>query len=991
MDPTYAERGVHVITGTYTPTHGTPLAGFVVATITVECHVASFTKPADPAAMEYTIYDQQLSFDMAALEYVQSPACNYPYTVDFSWQAGTDTVIQGTTAGLLTAGSATQLVGSPGYTAAMRVAATITITAGADVDHASTQTYVPTDGPVAFDVAIVNPCATATITDLVFTPPAPTVMDGETAYTEWAATTSSVDETHSSPGGFCGAITYAIFTDKDGTDTPVASAYAGDWATIAVDTTGAYRLTFDTTVSQDLLDDEASKAITLYIKSTLTGYDISEYDPIVVTVTAAVCDCSFLQWSAPPVTETTVAVGAGALPATLPLPPSDSSGTATNAAFAKCYFGGNSCDDGGEFEAGSVLYETTSGNVALPSWITFTPSGVPAQDVSLEPDYTSIGEHILIATYTTASGDDPTFTALKITVTCTVTSWTLPSNPSDLVYTVWDQPATFEAADLVYTQDPACGYAYTGAFTFTGTDSNIVAVGSQLIVTADVGTSADNSPYPITTAVVLTVDDPNQSLGDSSFTVPGTVDFKVEIKNPCTTAEGVTIDPIVFTVDAPEVINGEATETEWNAPNTSVDATHSTDGRCGAMSFAVYTDNDGTDTAPTGWAVIEAGVSADWMLTLDTSLDFTLLPAAQDTIDITLYIKKTLDSWGNHAEYQEIVVKINTANCDCQYLLWDLPTTATKTVKVELPESVELVLPTADSTTNQSVHKTFRKCYDEGNPCSEVGSFLSIGALTIDGVAFEDSQWISFTDATSPDYEAALQKIYIDPTAAEIGTHELVVTWTPTHGAASQYTALTLTIECEITSWAAPTLADIAYIVYDAQVSADVSALSYVQTPACGYDYTRAYTWTGVTDPLALEPGNDGRVNIASIKPSQAGTYPLSAAVELTVTNGNNGGTDTFNMDTGADLVELTVTITNPCETTSIEDITFTTSPLVVINGETGFTEWTMPVTALDTAKADTDLCGDVSFEVLLNGNAVVWASTSNQGSNTWRLNIDTT
>jgi hypothetical protein len=275
----------------------------------------------------------------------------------------------------------------------MSVTATITITAGATVDHASTETYTPTDDPVTFDVAVVNPCATATITDLVFTPAAPTVMDGDEGYTEWAATTSSVDVTHSSPGGFCGAITYAIFTDNDGTDTTVASAYAGDWATIAVDTSGAYRLTFRTTDSQDLLDDEASKDITLYIKSTLTGYGISEYDPIVVTVTAAVCDCSFLQWSAPPVTETTVAVGLGSVAALLPLPPSDSSSKDTNAAFAKCYFNNNSCPDGGQFEAGSVLYETTSGNVALPSWITFTPSGAPAQDVDLEPDYTSIGEH----------------------------------------------------------------------------------------------------------------------------------------------------------------------------------------------------------------------------------------------------------------------------------------------------------------------------------------------------------------------------------------------------------------------------------------------------------------------------------------------------------------------------------------------------------------------------------------------------------------------
>lgn len=320
----------------------------------------------------------------------------------------------------------------------MSVSATVTITAGSAVDHASTQTFVPTDGPVTFDVAVVNPCATATITDLVFTPGAPTVMDGATVYTEWPATTSSVDVTHSSPGGFCGAITYAIFTDSDGTDTTVASAYAGDWATFVVDASGAHRLTFDTTVSQDLLEDEASKPITLYIKSTLTEYSISEYDAITVTVAEAVCDCSFLQWSAPPITATTVAVGLGALAEVVPLPPSDSYLTATNAAFAKCYFGGASCDDGGQFEAGAILYETAAGNVALPAWITFTPSGVPVQNVSLEPDYTSIGEHTLIATFTTASGDDPTFTAITITVTCTVTSWTLPSNPSDLAYTVWD-------------------------------------------------------------------------------------------------------------------------------------------------------------------------------------------------------------------------------------------------------------------------------------------------------------------------------------------------------------------------------------------------------------------------------------------------------------------------------------------------------------------------------------------------------------------------
>jgi hypothetical protein len=47
--PTYAERGPHVITATYTPTHGAPISGFTVATITVECLVTSFANPANPS------------------------------------------------------------------------------------------------------------------------------------------------------------------------------------------------------------------------------------------------------------------------------------------------------------------------------------------------------------------------------------------------------------------------------------------------------------------------------------------------------------------------------------------------------------------------------------------------------------------------------------------------------------------------------------------------------------------------------------------------------------------------------------------------------------------------------------------------------------------------------------------------------------------------------------------------------------------------------
>ena len=92
---------------------------------------------------------------------------------------------------------------------------------------------VPTDDPVTFNIEIVNPCVSATITDLVFTPAALTVEFGHTIFTEWAEPTTSVDVTHASLGGFCGPIKYEIFTDADGTDTLLTDVYSADWATIS--------------------------------------------------------------------------------------------------------------------------------------------------------------------------------------------------------------------------------------------------------------------------------------------------------------------------------------------------------------------------------------------------------------------------------------------------------------------------------------------------------------------------------------------------------------------------------------------------------------------------------------------------------------------------------------------------------------------------------------------------------------------------------------
>ena len=252
------------------------------------------------------------------------------------------------------------------------------------------------------------------------------------------------------------------------------------------------------------------------------------------------------------------------------------------------------------------------------------------------------------------------------------------------------------------------------------------------------GTAADSSPYAITIAATLTiVDGPNDSGannngGTTEFVVDGTVGFDVVITNPCTSAAMVTIDALVFTVAAPAVTDGGSTTTEWDTPKTSVDTTLSTSAICGSTSFAVYTDNDGTDTAPSAWAVISAGSTKNWMLTLNTSLDLTLI-SNEASITHTLYIKSTLDDW-SVSEYDAITVTIGEAECDCSYLVWSSPTTsATEVVFVESALDLDIPVPTPDSTTNQAIYPAFEKCYLASLDCTENGRFDSISDLELDG------------------------------------------------------------------------------------------------------------------------------------------------------------------------------------------------------------------------------------------------------------------
>ena len=157
----------------------------------------------------------------------------------------------------------------------MAVSATVTVADNNGVHNAE---FYPS-GSVTFNVIIVNPCTAAngvSISPLGFSPSNPVVVDGESGFTQWFRPTTSVDVAHDSVGGMCGPLTYEVFADTS--DTLLRDHFTADWASVSEPVDGTYRLTFDTSLDQSLLDDQSQLQIPLYIKSTLVNWGHSEYD-----------------------------------------------------------------------------------------------------------------------------------------------------------------------------------------------------------------------------------------------------------------------------------------------------------------------------------------------------------------------------------------------------------------------------------------------------------------------------------------------------------------------------------------------------------------------------------------------------------------------------------------------------------------------------------------------------------------------------------------
>jgi hypothetical protein len=295
---------------------------------------------------------------------------------------------------------------------------------------------------------------------------------------------------------------------------------------------------------------------------------------------------------------------------------------------------------------------------------------------------------------------------------------------------------------------------------------------------------------------------------------------------------------------------GTSATTSWSPPRSAVDTTNNDDLLCGKQSYTIVTSNDSSDVALTlPWATIssESLVDGTFTLTADTSVDLTLI-ANEASVVHTIYIKHVLVEYPTITQYTALVVTINQAICDCSVLAWTIPVSPTSvTVAVAASSSEVLPLPTVDKATPMAAYPAFKKCYDSSNDCAETGFFNWNGVNLADGSALPAFITLSSTGNQ-------VQPILIAPTTGtDAGVYNIQATFVPTNGASQTYTAFFLTITCTVASWTAPAAptTGLTYNVFDYASTIDISGLAYVQSPACGYDFTSIYSWTGLTGPLA--------------------------------------------------------------------------------------------------------------------------------------------
>jgi hypothetical protein len=259
--------------------------------------------------------------------------------------------------------------------------------------------------------------------------------------------------------GFCGDRDYAIYE----TDT---SASPLTWITVTKDTPALDTHTI--TANPDDVALVTGGQLTLKLRITYPNYPshAGKWVDLPITITQADCDCELLTWDNPSRTDTTIDVGVGsAQTVSVPVATVNTASKSASQEIAACYLNSGSC-----VETSTYTLLLADGS-ALPAFITPNADNT-ALDIYPTVGSTDIGVWSIMMTQDTASGANPAYEAIQLTVGCTITDVASPTAPATangwtLTYYIYESDLTIDLSTIAYPQTPLCDRSVTQVFAWT--------------------------------------------------------------------------------------------------------------------------------------------------------------------------------------------------------------------------------------------------------------------------------------------------------------------------------------------------------------------------------------------------------------------------------------------------------------------------------------------------------------------------------------------
>lgn len=189
-------------------------------------------------------------------------------------------------------------------------------------------------------------------------------------------------------------------------------------------------------------------------------------------------------------------------------------------------------------------------------------------------------------------------------------------------------------------QVPACGLAFTDAFTWTGLNTYVTQDATRpgrIMVYASKLEAVGNVAVTVANTAVVTANSKYTGGTSSSFAPGGnSVGWTIAIVNPCVATTLRTITPTGAGTTpnwSKTVVDGTASTFTFVRPITEAENTNGIASVCGDTTYSIHKDNAGGSFSYTAsWAIISGPDSSGvYTMTINTAADTSII-AAESTV-----------------------------------------------------------------------------------------------------------------------------------------------------------------------------------------------------------------------------------------------------------------------------------------------------------------------------------------------------------------------